>query len=43
MLYNYKNFIGLYKGVCIATLKQMPNSIITYIIYEKVRHLLENK
>lgn len=39
----FEGIRGLYKGALMATLKQMPNSIVTYIIYEKIRYLLQKK
>ncbi|KAI1712153.1 mitochondrial carrier protein domain-containing protein [Ditylenchus destructor] len=36
-----EGFTGLYKGMSAAVIKQLPNAIVTYVVYEKVRHLLE--
>lgn len=32
---------GLYKGALAATVKQLPNGIITYVVYEYTKHFLE--
>ncbi|KAI1724108.1 mitochondrial carrier protein [Ditylenchus destructor] len=36
-----EGFTGLYKGMSAAVIKQLPNAIVTYVVYEKVRYLLE--
>jgi hypothetical protein len=32
---------GLYKGVLAATVKQLPYSVITYVVYEQTRYYLQ--
>ncbi|KAI3418695.1 hypothetical protein GPALN_007803 [Globodera pallida] len=33
---------GLYKGVLAGTIKQLPYSVITYIVYEQTRYFIQN-
>ncbi|KAL3091203.1 hypothetical protein niasHS_004137 [Heterodera schachtii] len=34
--------LGLYKGVLAGTVKQLPYSVITYIVYEQTRYAIRN-
>ncbi|KAI3420792.1 hypothetical protein GPALN_014413 [Globodera pallida] len=37
-----EGLLGLYKGVLAGTIKQLPYSVITYIVYEQTRYFIQN-
>ena len=33
---------GLYKGMFLATLRQLPGGVVTYVVYEQVKQVVED-
>uniref|UniRef100_A0A914C3P2 Mitochondrial folate transporter/carrier n=1 Tax=Acrobeloides nanus TaxID=290746 RepID=A0A914C3P2_9BILA len=40
--YKGEGILGFYKGALIATFKQTPNAIVTYVVYEHARRIAES-
>ena len=33
---------GMYKGLLMANIRQLPAAVVTFVTYEKVKHALRN-